>query len=261
MQRIILFFVITFAIFAAAVYGLLSTAGQWIPIVTSTFGKQEEANKFLIVIPAAVATLLAALTAGVTALLQVSAQRAMNKELAEQKAAIDVELDKKRNALLVELEEKKAENMKVLEDHKSGLTKDLDQHRDEISRKRAELDEKLDDLKEARDIATSYRFFVGQLRTGTYSPKETKPYHPKLVVARDRLPRDSDLYTAWIEFMQWGLVLEERAERLKAPGQIEVWKEPSLDHQGHELGVVFADSGERVLSLIEAEISNLRKAR
>lgn len=261
MWRLLLFFLITFVIFALVVGGLLYTADQWIPTITARLGKAEEANKLLIVLPAAIATLLAALTSGVSALIQTGAQRAMNRELADQKADIDADLDRKRNSLLEQLDSKKTENMKVLEDHKTSLAKGLDEHRDEISRKRAELNEAIDNLKEARETATYYRFFVGQLRLGAFSGKETKLYHTKLVIDRGRLPRESALYQEWCEFMQWGRVLEEKAGKRKAPGQMEVWEEIVPDHGNRELGLIFADSGERVLTLIEDEIAKLRAMR
>ncbi|WP_139859095.1 hypothetical protein [Bradyrhizobium ivorense] len=261
MWRLFLFFLITFVIFAGVVGGLLYTADQWIPIVTTRLGKAEETNKLLVVLPAAIATLLAALTSGVSALMQTGAQRAMNRELATQKAAIDEDLDRKRNTLLEQLDNKKTDNMKALEDHKTLLAKELDEHRDEISRKRAELGEEIEYLKEARDTATYYRFFVGQLRVGAYSGRETKAYHAKLVIARDRLPRESDLYLEWCAFMQWGRLLEENAGKRKTTGQVEVWEEPIPEHGDLELGVIFADSGERVLALIEEAIAHLRTTR
>lgn len=261
MRRLLLFFLMTFVIFALVVGGLLYTADQWIPTITARLGKTEEANKLLIVLPAAIATLLAALTSGVSTLIQTSAQRAVNKELADQKAAIEAELDRKRNVLLEQLDDKKTENMKILENHKTSLAKDLDEHRDEISRKRAELSEAIDNLKEAHQTATYYRFFVGQLRVGAFSSKETKPYHTKLVIERSRLPRESALYLEWCEFMQWGRVLEEKAGKRRAPGQMELWEEIAPDHGNRELGLIFADSGERVLNLIEEEIAKLRAMR
>ncbi|MHC6157659.1 hypothetical protein ACVSQB_38555 [Bradyrhizobium elkanii] len=258
MVRLFLFFLIAFVIFACAVGGLLYTADQWIPMITTRLGKPEEANKLLVVLPAAIATLLAALTSGLSALMQTGAQRAMNRELAAQKAAIDEDLDRKRNALLEQLDTKKTENMKALEDHKTDLAKEVDEHRDEISRKRAALSESVDYLKEARETATYYRFFVGQLRVGAYSAKETKPYHAKLVMARDRMPRESELYLEWCAFMQWGRVLEEKAGKRKVPGQVEVWEEIAPEQGDCQLGLIFANSGERVLTLIEDEIEKLR---
>ncbi|WP_025038410.1 hypothetical protein [Bradyrhizobium sp. DOA9] len=258
MGRILLFFLITFVVFAAIVGGLLYTADHWMPLLAARFGKPEETNKLFVVLPAAIATVLAALTSGVGALLQAGAQRSMNRDLAAQKAKIDEDLDKKRNDLLKELEDKKTDNMKILEGHKTSLAKDLDKHRDEISRKRAELDEQIDCLKEARDVATYYRFHVGQLRTGTYSIKETKPYHSKLAIIQHRLPGESELLREWRHFTEWGHALEEKAERRKAPGQIEVWEEIVPDHGARELGLIFAGSAQRVLALIEEEMAKLR---
>jgi hypothetical protein len=61
--------------------------------------------------------------------------------------------------------------------------------------------------------------------------------------------------------MQWGLLLEENAGKRKAAGQVEVWEEPIPEHGDRELGVIFAESGERVLALIEDAITHLRATR
>jgi hypothetical protein len=257
-MRVVFFIVLTTAIFLLVLSGIWATSSYWLPWVTTVFGSQLQGNKFLVLIPAAIATIIAAAFNGIAAIITANAQRAAGLELARQKSAIDADLDERRNAFLKELEEKRAEYTKALEDHKAVLTKSLDEHRDGLSLRRAQIDTEIAQLTEAHETAASYRFEVGQLQMGTYSRKEASLIHPKLHLVRDRLARSGELYKAWCLFMQFGHVLEEKAAGQRPLGQRRVWTEIPPKHGDKHLGLLFAESVEGVLTLLNAEADRVR---
>ena len=176
----------------------------------------------------------------------------------ERKGQIIEDLDRKRNELASDLDQRRNELAKSLEDHKGNLATGLSDHQHELTVKRGAIDEKIDQIKEARETVTLYRLAIGSLRFGSYTATEVEPYHSKLALCRDRLPRGSELHDIWCQFMELGHYLEERAKDRKPVGQRRLWIESVASHGDRPLGVVFAERGERILSLLDDEAARAR---
>jgi hypothetical protein len=58
--------------------------------------------------------------------------------------------------------------------------------------------------------------------------------------------------------MQWGHLLEEKAEEKKPVGQRRVWREIDPGKPAEHVGLQFAQTAERVLSELEEERERLR---
>jgi hypothetical protein len=215
----------------------------------------------LVVLPAAMATLIGGLLSGVATLLSQKEQRAAALALETRKGEILVDLDRKRNELTEDLDKKRNALAEQLETKKNEHLKSLEDHKTDLSVKRATIDDAVAQLKDARDTLTLYRQSIGALRFGTFSAEEVKPLEQRLALCRDRLDRGGKLYQSWVEFMQQGLYLKESARGKKPREQTRLWISPSLlpEHGGRALGVVFGGMAENTISLLDEEVARARE--
>ncbi len=93
-----------------------------------------------------------------------------------------------------------------------------------------------------------------------YSAVEARPLKPKLESYRDQMRENAALHAAWVEFVDIGHYLDERADGEPADGQRELWNEPSQRYNNDPIGVVFAKNAELVSILIGDEIKQIRTA-
>lgn len=240
--------VIVCSVGAAAYY----TAGYWlVPVLGNTQAPgTERLAKLIAVVPSALAALMAALISGVVALLVAGYQRRAGKDL-----------ETLKNKFTGELEDQKSKLAKSLEDHKDGLAREMKEYEDQLKAGRARLDADALKLAKARELVSTYRVAIGRVREGTFDLKEVTPLESRLVALRDELLKDGPLYKPWCNFMQAGDFLTERAKKLtKATGQRKMSREFHPDHPSLTLSQVFAQTAERVLSVINDEDERLRTA-
>jgi hypothetical protein len=97
-KRIIGCLLFTIVLLALVVGGLLGAAQFWLPTLNTALGYQAEANKFLVIIPAAIATVTAALFNGIASFIGAEAQRKTALELANKRADFEEQLDQEAPA-------------------------------------------------------------------------------------------------------------------------------------------------------------------
>jgi hypothetical protein len=259
-MRVAVFVVAVFAVVGVVGAAAYFSAPYWLPAIYDAQGQidREALGRVVVVVPAAVGALVTSLVAGVASLLVASYQRAANVDLETHKGDIVRDLDAKRSMLAKDLEQEKKLHSKELEDYKGKLATSLEEFRSKLVSRREQMDVELARLASAREVMILYRLAVSSLRVGGYLAGETKPLIPKLLLARDSFDRQSGLFAEWCVFMQLGHYLEERAEQLKPVGQRRLWSEISAKLGGVALGVAFAASCERVLSLLDEECRRVR---
>jgi hypothetical protein len=222
-------------------FGVYYAASNWLSGVQGNY--QLELVK---VIPAALATAVAALIAAGASVLNVGLQLRAGKSLEQTKRQLAGELAADNKSYSEELEGLKTRLAKELDEDKQNLSHQLAIEKSEIERQ-------LSQLSLAEETASSYRHLVGMLRFGQHDVDEIDNLLKSVGLVSDRLPAGSDLRKMWNIFRQRGHNLNEMAKKVRTlRTRREVWMTKD-ERTGNYLGLDFATSAAQVLELLRDE--------